>query len=222
MSKTQRKTRQEERRERREERRREEERRRQLKKRLTIWIGVIVGVVVVVITAIILHNLSTNALATHSASNPNNAPIASDNPAYPVVDNIACQTSERLDYHIHAHLSVYINGQPVSLPANVGIATDGSCIYWLHTHNSSGVIHIESPTTTTYSLGTFFKMWEDRFSQLGYPAQLNTTAGWTIYVDGKPYTGDFHNIQLLRHRLITMAYSSPGVTPDTTYSWGDL
>jgi hypothetical protein len=65
-------------------------------------------------------------------------------------------------------------------------------------------------------------MWQDYFSSLGYPSQLNAPNGWTIYVDGKPYTGDFHAIQLQRHALITMAYNSPGVAPDTTYSWGSL
>ena len=218
INKTQ-QTRRAQRREHRAERRREEERQREAKRRLTLWSAAIAGAIVIIITVLIINNLRSNATATGSNTN---APLASDNPAYPVVDNIACQTSEQLAYHIHAHLSMYINGQPFSLPANIGIASDGSCIYWLHTHDGTGVVHIESPNSNTYSLGTFFKMWEDHFSQLGYPSQLNSTNGWTIYVDGKPYTGDFHNIQLLRHRLITMAYNSPKVTPDTTYSWGVL
>jgi hypothetical protein len=219
MSKKQPTTRQAQRRERREERRREEERLRALKKRLTIWISAGVGIVVVIIAAILL---SGNVLANRSASNAKNQALASDNPAYPVVDNIACQAHEQLAYHIHAHLSIHVNGQPVALPANIGIASDQSCIYWLHTHDGSGVIHIESPNANTYSLGTFFREWYDHFSQLGYPSQLNTTDGWQVYVDGKPYNGDFHNIQLAAHRLITLAYNSPGITPDTTYSWGDL
>jgi hypothetical protein len=222
MSKKQQTTRQAQRRERREERHREEERLRAVKKRLTLWISVGVGIVVVVIAAIVLYNISGNALANSSASNAKNQAIASDNPAYPVVDNIACQTHEQLAYHIHAHLSIYVDDKPVSLPANVGIASDQSCIYWLHTHDSSGVIHIESPNANTYSLGTFFTEWDDHFSQLGYPSQLNTTDGWQVYVDGKPYNGDFHKIQLVAHKLITLAYNSPKITSDTTYSWGDL
>lgn len=182
------------------------------KKRTTIWISVIVGLIVVAVAAIIL----SNALNNKSV-------LASDNPSYPVIDNeIACQTNEQLAYHIHAHLSIYMDGQPFSLPATIGIASDQSCIYWLHTHKTDGIIHIESPNANTYSLGTFFKLWQDHFSQLGYPSQLSTTDGWKVYVDGKPYTGDFHKIKLTAHELVTLAYNSPNITPDTTYSWGDL
>jgi len=224
MSKVPQKTRKIQRRESQEERRRQDEHRRLARKRRTLWITGIICLIVVVVAAIIITNIlsSQNVKANNKASNSNTTTLTSDNPAYPVIDNIACQSMEQLAYHIHAHLSIYINGQPFALPAQIGIAPDASCYYWLHTHDTSGIVHIESPTNTTYPLKTFFKLWEDNFSSLGYPSQLNTTDGWTVYVDGKLYTGDFHNIQLVSHELITMAYNSPNVTPDTTYSWGTL
>jgi hypothetical protein len=222
MSKSLQKTRRAQRQDRREERRREEERRRAAKKRLTIWISTIVGLVVVIIAVIILYKINPNILPT-SAKQDTNTAITSDNPAYPRVDNIACQTNERLDYHIHALLSIYVDGNAVPLPKNIGVASDGSCIYWLHTHDNSGVIHVESPTTTKYSLGTFFKLWEDHFSSLGYPSKLDTTSGWQVYIDGKPYDGDFHNIQLEAHRRITLAYNSPNSPHDNpAFNWGSL
>jgi hypothetical protein len=216
----QQKTRRVRRQELREERRREEERLREVKRRRTLWISAIVGLVVVVVAAIVIGSVVTNHNA--HANNSSTTTLTSDNPAYPVVDNIACQTSEQLAYHIHAHLSVYINGQSFALPAQIGIAPDSSCYYWLHTHDTSGIIHIESPSSKVYTLGTFFREWHDYFSALGYPSQLNSTSGWQVYVDGKPYNGDFHNIQLVAHRLITLAYNSPKATPDTNYNWGDL
>ncbi len=146
----------------------------------------------------------------------------SDNPNYPAVDGIACQSTEQLAYHIHAHLTMYVNGQPFALPANVGIASDQSCYYWLHTHDSTGVIHIESPTQKTYTLGEFFHEWSTRFPQIQYPTELDSTAGWQVYVNGKAYTGDFHKITLQEHTLITLAYNSPGIKPDTTYAWQGL
>src|SRR5439155_12838479 len=124
------------------------------RKRRILWIGGIAAIVAVVIVAIIMNNMLNNKSV-----------LASDNPAYPVINDIACQSSEQLAYHVHAHLSIYMNGQPVSLPAKIGIASDNSCIYWLHTHSTDGIVHIESPNTHTYSLGTFFSMWEDHFSQ---------------------------------------------------------
>ena len=35
----------------------------------------------------------------------------------------------------------------------------GSCFAWLHTHAADGVVHIESPTKRTYTLGNFFDVW---------------------------------------------------------------
>ena len=148
--------------------------------------------------------------------------IASDNPNYPVIDGIPCQNHEQLNYHVHAHLSIYVNGQPFQLPTNLGIASDGSCFYWLHTHDSTGVIHIEAPSERTFTLGTFFQEWSTRFPQMTYPTELDSTAGWQVYVDGKPYKGDFHDITLVAHKLITLAYNSPGIKPDTTYAWQGL
>jgi hypothetical protein len=153
----------------------------------------------------------------------NQAPsITSDNPNYPAIDGIPCQNSEQLNYHVHAHLSIYVNGQAFQLPTDLGIASDQSCFYWLHTHDSTGVIHIEAPSERTFTLGTFFQEWSTRFPQMTYPTELDSTAGWVAYVDGKPYNGDFHGITLVAHKLITLAYNSPGVKPDTTYAWQGL
>jgi hypothetical protein len=150
------------------------------------------------------------------------ANVSSDNAAYPAIDGIPCNTNEQLNYHVHAHLSIYINGQPFQLPTNLGIASDNSCFYWLHTHDSTGVIHIEAPSQQSFALGTFFQEWSTRFPQMTYPTELDSTSGWVAYVDGKPYKGDFHTIPLVAHTLITLAYNSPGIKPDTTYAWQQL
>lgn len=144
------------------------------------------------------------------------------NAAYPAVDNIKCDSQEQLAYHIHAHISIYINGSASSMPANIGIASDSSCFYWMHTHDTTGVLHIESPTQKLYTLGNFFDEWSGQFSSLGFPSELNVTTGWQVWVNGKVYSGDFHNVQLNSHALVTMAFNSPGVKPDTTYSWNGL
>ena len=84
---------------------------------------------------------------------------------------------EQLAYHIHAHLAVFVNGRLYALPAGIGIpgstteqttegpvAAGGQCFYWLHTHSSDGVIHIESPTQRIYTLGNFFDEWHQPLS----------------------------------------------------------
>ncbi|MGB8346065.1 MAG: hypothetical protein WCD86_14355 [Ktedonobacteraceae bacterium] len=172
-------------------------------------IGAIV-VVVAVIAGVIYYNQNSTQTGT----------IA--NPSYPPVDGVYCDASEQLAYHIHVHASIYINGKQSLIPQDTGIAPDGSCYYWLHTHDTSGVIHIESPTQHIYTFGNFLDEWSAHFSSLGYPAELDFTTGWQVWVNGKPYTGSFRNIPLNAHSLITMAYDSPGVKPDTTYAWNGL
>src|SRR5262245_16883394 len=103
MSKKQQTTRRAQRQAQREERRREEERRRATKKRLTIWIGVSVAMAVVIITSIILNsfvfpNFIGKALAMGAKPNPTTA-ITSDNPAYPPINGVGCQSMEQLAYH---------------------------------------------------------------------------------------------------------------------------
>jgi hypothetical protein len=150
---------------------------------------------------------------------------------YGPIDGVYCSSNEQLAYHIHAHLTMYIDGQPVPLVANTGIAPVGvtsaasvTCYYWLHTHDASGVIHIESPTTKLYTLGQFFDVWQQKFSSSSspFPTQLSSSAGWIIYVNGKQVNADFNHLLLHAHDIITIAYNSPGIKPDTTYAWQGL
>lgn len=147
------------------------------------------------------------------------APVKS---VYPVIDHIPCQSTEQSAVHFHVHVAIYINGKRTPIPADVGIAPDGSCSYWLHTHDESGVIHIETPAGVAVTLGNFLAIWEQQFRQLEYPGQFSDAAGWQVYVDGKPFTSDLHTIALHSHLLITLAYHSPGVKPDTSYEWNGL
>lgn len=61
--------------------------------------------------------------------------------------------------HIHTHLDVLVDGAPVTVPANIGIDMRRRAISALHTHDESGVIHIESPVRRQFSLGEFFSEW---------------------------------------------------------------
>lgn len=144
------------------------------------------------------------------------------NAAYPPVDSISCDRGEHSDFHIHAHVTMYIDGQKVSVPGNVGIASDSSCLYWLHTHSSDGVLHIEAPNGISITLKNFLDIWRIHFQQLGYPSQLDQSDGWQVYVNGKSFPGDLHTIPLQSHTLMTLAFKSPGVQPDTNFNWNGL
>ena len=156
---------------------------------------------------------------------PKGSPLAAvDTARYPAtIDGISCQTSEQVVYHIHAHLTIFVNGQPRQVPYGVGIGpplqynttngtfvNGGSCFYWLHTHAADGILHIESPTQTTYTLGQFFDVWGQplKAGQVG-PAVGTMKA----YVDGKPYTGDPRAITLGAHSQIQLDIGTPAPAP---------
>ena len=147
-----------------------------------------------------------------------------------------------LNYHIHAHLTLYENGRAVPLPAQIGIpysqAISGQhyCLYWLHTHDASGVIHIESPTARLYTLGQFFDIWHytslwDAQGGLAGPAGLVFDSSFVdalrsakpgdihVFVDGKPVPTGYQDITLTKHKLITIEIGTPLKPPTTHYNF---
>ncbi len=133
------------------------------------------------------------------------------------VDGISCQPTEQAVFHIHAHLTLFVNGSPRQVPANIGIP--GTCLYWLHTHAADGVIHIESPVRRTYTLGDFFDEWGQ---PLG-PRQAGPATGRVIAIyNGQLYEGNPRDIPLNPHAQIQLEVGTPLVAPQTITFPGTL
>jgi hypothetical protein len=116
--------------------------------------------------------------------------------------------------HTHEHLDLYLNGKHVAVPANVGIGSDPRYYSPLHTHDRTGILHVESPTNTTYTLGQFFGVWGVRLSSrcVGtYCASAEKTVH--AFVDGKAFAGDPAHIPLRRHEEIVIAYGTRAQLP---------
>jgi hypothetical protein len=141
------------------------------------------------------------------------------------VDGIQCNAGEKLAYHVHTHLTVFVNGFQRQIPYGIGIVpprqlentsagpfvAGGSCFYWLHTHADDGIIHIESPTFKTYSLGQFFAIWRQ---PLG-PDQVGPAKGKvTAFYNGKLYKGNPQNIPLGSHYQVQLDVGTPLIAPE--------
>ena len=74
----------------------------------------------------------------------------------PTIDGIQCNPMEQANFHIHAHLDILVNGKNYTVPTLIGI-TD-NCFYWLHTHDQSCTIHIESHVKRDFNLSQFFDL----------------------------------------------------------------
>jgi hypothetical protein len=136
------------------------------------------------------------------------------------VDGIEGSSREMLKVHVHAHLALFNKGQQIAIPYGIGIVKPfqanngfvgmGQGIYWLHTHDATGIIHVESPDDRTYTLGQFFDIW-------GQPLTSSEVAGLKgtvrAFVDGRPYSGSPRGIVLGAHTQITLEVGAPFVPP---------
>jgi len=124
--------------------------------------------------------------------------------------------------HIHAHLDVIADGKAVTVPALIGIDETSQQISPLHTHDTSGVIHIESPTKTTFTLGQFLTEWNVS-AAADHIGGLKVGGGKTlqIYVNGKQQSGDPAALVLHAHDEIALVYGTPGQAGSipSSYKW---
>src|SRR5919197_949075 len=137
------------------------------------------------------------------------------------VDGIQCNAAEQLVFHNHAHIDIFINGQPYRIPSQIGIVP-GKCIYWLHTHDDSGVIHIESPVTRNFTLGQFFDIWNKKFSNTQiFDNPVNTKNAMSVYVNGNKINGgmSYRDINLKEHDQIAIVYGKPPVSIPSKYDF---
>jgi hypothetical protein len=66
--------------------------------------------------------------------------------------------------HIHPHLSVFTNSRSTTVPTEIGINYAQGVMAALHTHDTAGTIHVESPVVRVYTLGQFFDVWGVRLT----------------------------------------------------------
>lgn len=99
-----------------------------------------------------------------------------------------------LAMHIHANLSIVIDGQPQEIPEGIGLLADGDLP--IHTHDATGKIHIESPEVRDFHLQDVFTVWGQSFDSqeiLGH--QADATHLITMTVNGTGST-DFGSLLL--------------------------
>ncbi len=142
------------------------------------------------------------------------------------------QPKEFLTNHVHAHLDVFLDGKPVTVPSGIGIKidnpavrrfteSDGStsyggidlcneaCISPLHTHDISGIIHTESADPKPNTLGELFIEWGVPLDAKCVATYCSPATPMAIYVDGELTTGDPRAIELTNQREIAIVIGTP-------------
>jgi hypothetical protein len=147
---------------------------------------------------------------------------------------------EYLVNHVHAHLDVFVDGEPILVPAGIGINTQDPevrtfddpvsyggiemcaqpCISPLHTHDETGVIHTESQETEPHTLGQFFVEWGVDLSETCVGEHCDPTP-IAVYIDGQRYEGDPRAIELTDMRVIVIAVGTPPQVIPSTFDFSN-
>jgi hypothetical protein len=92
-------------------------------------------------------------------------------------------SSEMLSVHYHAHLDIFVNGHSEPVAASIG-REDYSFFSPLHTHATSGMIHIEAPHDQRFTLGMLFTEWGVRLTRTCVGGYCRSATRVSAYIDG--------------------------------------
>jgi hypothetical protein len=189
--------------------------------------AVAVLAIVAIVLAYVLTRGSSSAAASSSAIPWAQIPGLQTDP--PPWDNSSAVLSDRLPIlrldplgqegsviHIHQHLDVYVNGKKVTVPALIGIDNAGQFLTQLHTHDTTGIVHVESPTQRTFTLGEFFGEWGVKLTGNCLGRYCGALHWW---VNGKKMTGNPAQLVLKPHPEIVVATGRPPFPVPSSYTF---
>jgi hypothetical protein len=127
-------------------------------------------------------------------------------------------TTEGQVLHIHQHLDIFVNGKHEPVPQGIGIY-DGQFLTELHTHDAAGIMHVESPTARNFDLGQFFGVWGVRLNADCVGGYCRQVTPWTVYVNGRPYSGDPAALVLREHQEIAFVIGTPPKKIPSSYKF---
>ncbi len=113
---------------------------------------------------------------------------------------------EQLTYHVHQHLDLYVNGKKMPVPAGIGINEGAGYLTQIHTHDASGVIHVEADKNRGFTLGQVFDVWGVRFTSTCLGSYCNDIK---VYVDGKKFAGNPRTIPLKDEEELAIVIGKP-------------
>ena len=124
---------------------------------------------------------------------------------------------EAVNTHYHSHLDIFVDGKKVSVPALIGINTGAQYLTELHTHDTRGVIHIESPKSNDeFTLGQFLAEWGVFLNSRCIGAYCDNLK-W--YLNGKQQTGNPQDHTLESHDEIAIVVGKPPKKIPSSYQF---
>lgn len=199
---------------------------------------------------------SASTLSVGAGQTNGTNPIVAPSPSGSTIDGIPCTASMPTNYHVHFFVGVYDGSTEIEVPAGVGMVNPGpqdpsssppnqiltwTCAYSIHTHDASGMIHVETSSPTCgsapgatgpcsmslYNFGNFLDVWglsisSNNFGPLNGPVQIYTQASTPPYCTSactvpattlSLYTGDPRAIPLYSHTVVWILVGSNVPSP---------
>jgi hypothetical protein len=153
----------------------------------------------------------------NSNSGSSNPPLDTGPAPWPNPDKVAeridaaglpSSSTESLTVHYHSHVDIFVNGKPEPVASSLG-RVDQSLFSPLHTHATSGLIHIEAPEDQDFTVGMLFTEWGVRLTNACIGGYCSPDTKLEAYVDGTSYTGPISTIVLKRGEEIAIVIGSP-------------
>ena len=117
---------------------------------------------------------------------------------------------QRLAEHIHTHVTITDGDEPVVIPADIGHSDRRHFAAEIHTHDTSGIVHVESPVRQDFTLGQFFDEWGVPLSAWGVGGLHGDL---TVWVDGRRYLGNPRSIVLEDLGEVDLVVTTVGEVP---------
>jgi hypothetical protein len=128
---------------------------------------------------------------------------------------LAALRAEGQVQHTHEHVDILIDGAAVSVPADIGINRSAGFISPIHTHDATGIIHVESPVVRDFTLGEFFDVWGVRFDGRCIGGECaGGSRTMSVFVNGQPVTSDPRSVVLTEHEEIVVAVGTAAQLPN--------
>ena len=148
-----------------------------------------------------------------------------------VVDSVPCLRDDLPVNHFHVHLVIYLDGEKLTVPAGLGVGrpwgenppgfiATGRCFAWIHTHDTTGVMHVFTQVGRSDTLGQVFSVW-------GQPLSIDGALGFRgrieVLVNGQAMDGDPRSIPLKNLSNIVLELGKPPVpAPAALYDFGTM
>lgn len=110
---------------------------------------------------------SSSSVEPTASSQLNSEGLQDSQEAWPAEDTKLVERTEAMglpslgdeSYHQHVLLTVFVDGEEIPVPQDVGVDQAARFLSSIHTHDPTGVVHIEADDPFEFTIGHIFNTW---------------------------------------------------------------